>query len=48
MLETQQVKRSGPGLTIAKEIVEIQGGRISCEPADGGGSVFSFSLPTMS
>lgn len=45
-LETQQVKGSGLGLTIAKEIVEIHGGRISCEAAEGGGSVFSFTLPT--
>lgn len=35
----------GLGLYIAKVIVEVQGGWISEEPRDGGGSVFSFGIP---
>lgn len=44
-VETQQVKGSGLGLTIAREIVQIHGGRITFEPGRLGGSVFSFHLP---
>jgi signal transduction histidine kinase len=36
---------SGIGLTIAKELVERQGGAIGLEPRPGGGSVFWFTLP---
>ncbi|MDY6793825.1 MAG: PAS domain S-box protein [Actinomycetota bacterium] len=35
----------GLGLYIAREIVEAHGGCIWCEPREGGGSVFRFSIP---
>jgi PAS domain S-box-containing protein len=37
----------GLGLYIATEIVEAHGGRIWCDPREGGGSAFRFSLPLM-
>jgi PAS domain S-box-containing protein len=37
----------GLGLYIAKVIVEVHGGWISEEPRDGGGSVFSFGIPSI-
>jgi PAS domain S-box-containing protein len=35
----------GLGLYIAKEIVEGHGGKIWCEPREGGGSAFRFTIP---
>jgi len=34
----------GIGLYIAREIVNAHGGRIWCEPREGGGTIFSFSM----
>jgi two-component system sensor histidine kinase KdpD len=36
---------SGLGLTIARRMVELQGGRLDYAPRFGGGSVFAISLP---
>jgi signal transduction histidine kinase len=36
---------SGLGLAIVKQLVEVQGGRVWAESADGKGSTFSFFLP---
>jgi signal transduction histidine kinase len=36
---------SGIGLAVCRRVVEAHGGAIWVEPADGGGSAFSFTLP---
>lgn len=40
-----RIPGNGTGLALAKKMVESWGGRIWVDPAPGGGSVFSFTLP---
>jgi two-component system, OmpR family, sensor histidine kinase MprB len=38
---------SGLGLAIVRQVVEANGGTVTAEPASGGGTVFTFSLPVL-
>ncbi len=37
---------SGLGLSIARRLIEMHGGRLGLESAPGEGSIFHFTLPT--
>ena len=37
----------GMGLSISRSIIEAHGGRLQAEPAQGGGSIFLFTLPVL-
>jgi signal transduction histidine kinase len=45
--QVQEVPGTGLGLAITKSLVEMHGGELWFESAEGQGSTFSFSLPTM-
>lgn len=42
---TTKVSGLGMGLSISRSIIEAHGGRLHAEPAQGGGSIFLFTLP---
>lgn len=41
------IEGSGLGLTLARQIARAHGGDIACRPRDGGGSVFTCTLPIL-
>ena len=43
--DTASIGGSGLGLFIVRQLVEIHGGKVSVADRDGGGSIFSFTLP---
>jgi len=43
--DTASIGGSGLGLFIVRQLVEVQGGKVSVTDREGGGSVFSFTLP---
>lgn len=45
---TRRFGGTGLGLTIAKKLIELQGGEVSVESMIGEGSIFSFTLPIAS
>jgi diguanylate cyclase (GGDEF)-like protein/PAS domain S-box-containing protein len=47
-LHARDVPGTGIGLAIVKRAVQRHGGDIEMHPAPGGGSIFSFSIPTVS
>jgi signal transduction histidine kinase len=45
--QTQEIKGTGLGLTIARSVIEKHGGRVWVDSRPGVGSAFTFLLPTM-